>query len=138
MHIETLKEVLKPRPAVAVRNIKPADIKPGTLQAKLVEEAAAKVKGLYYAGKRKVGYDPERPEPFFDACVDTYTTIVDVEQTVPDERVASIALAVFEKAFFGERLLPTTLKAQVEMQIEAVETARRLRLLFAEQQAFAV
>lgn len=132
-----LEKVLQPRPVGAVpRCVKPAQFERGSLQDELVERAAAAVRRIYSAGQRRVSYDERRPEPFFDACFDTYSVVLEVEDAVEDDTTASIAVAIFERAGWARDLLrPTTLEAQVRMQVEAVQAARQAKQFFARQAA---
>lgn len=135
MNAQLIKEVLRPRPGDAVfRMVRPASVEAGTFQAQLVDDAAAAVRQLYYRGQRRVGYDANRPEGNFDACVDTFITTVDVEQNVTDERTAALAMAIFERAgFFRELLRPTTPAARDAIKSAVVQAAERVRWLSAEQ-----
>lgn len=132
-----LENVLQPRPVGAVpRCVKPAQFERGSLQDELVERAAAAVRSIYSAGQRRVSYDEQRPEHFFDACVDTFSVALEVEEAIEDGTTASIAAAIFERAGWTRDMLrPTTLEAQVRMQVEAVQAARQARQFFARQAA---
>lgn len=131
----TLEQVLQPRPPVlGIRCVQPANYEPGSAQERFVSSAAQTVRSLYLDGARNLGYDPERPDIFWSECADTFCTVLEVEQAAADDHEASVALAVFERAgFFSDRLRPTTLRAQVEMQIAALDAARQARWLFAQQ-----
>lgn len=131
----TLEEVLQPRPAgEPVRCVKAAEYERGTPQERLVASAAKTVRSIYVDGSRRMGYDPEYSDIFWSECAETMRTVLEVEQVASDDHEASVAMAVFERAgFFSDRLRPTTLRAQVEMQIAALDAARQARWLFAQQ-----
>lgn len=133
----TLTDVLQPRPCdIQLRCVQPLAADPGSVQEQLIGKAAEKVRSLYYASQRRVAYDEKSPESFFDACYDTYCAAAEVEQVAEDDTTASIALAVFKRAgWFHELLRPTTLAGQVQMQIEALEAARRVKPFLAHQAA---
>ncbi len=133
--LETMKAVLQPRPAPRVRAVKPAAVADGSLQAQLIERAAQTVRNIYVDGQRRVKYDEARPEVFFDACFETFQAALEVEDAAPDDLTASIAAAVFERAGWSSTLRPTTLEAQVRMQVAAMDAARQARGFFAKQAA---
>jgi len=135
----TVAEVLLPRPCnITMRCVQPAEYAVGSPQDRLVRLAADKMRAIYVNGARSVRYDEQAPELFFDQCADTFQAAQEVEQCAADDQEASIALAVFERAgWFRDLLRPTTLRAQVEIQLLAIGTARQARLLFAQQQALA-
>ncbi len=118
------------------RHIKPLEVPAEGPAARIVEQAAERVRWLYNVGRRATPYDEKQPELFFDACADTYTVRLEVEEVLPDVE-ASIAAAIFVKAGFTENLKPTTLPAQVEMQNTVVDAARRAAQFFAKQAALA-
>lgn len=133
--IATIEEVLQPRPAGApLRCVKPASYTPGSVQERLVSAAAQTVRNIYLDGIRNVPFDAERADVFWSECAETYCAALEVEQIAADDHEASIALSVFERAgFLSDRLRPTTLRAQVEMQIAALDAARQARWMFARQ-----
>ena len=133
--IATFEEVLQPRPAGApMRCVKPASYTPGSVQERLVSAAARTVRDIYLDGIRNVPFDAAQPDAFWSECAETYCSALEVEQIAADDHEASIALSVFERAgFYSDRLRPTTLRAQVEMQIAALDAARQARWMFARQ-----
>lgn len=133
----TLAQVLQPRPCnLELRCVQPMAFEPGSLQEKVVTSAALKVRDLYANNQLRVAYDERCPEPFFDACYDTYSVALEVEQVVADDTTAAIAWSIFERAGWGrDRLKPTTLAGQVRMQVEAIEAAVKARQFFAKQAA---
>jgi hypothetical protein len=128
---QLLAEVLRPTPAATLRHVKPAVFKPNTPEAGFIEKAAARVRDVYLAGARAAAAQFGRFDP--DACFDTWMTVAELDQAIADEKTAAIAKAVFQRAGFDDRLQPTTLRAQVEMQLIAVETAQHARQLFGQQ-----
>lgn len=131
---DLLSQVLQPRPAGTVRFVKPAQLERGSLQDELVGRAAATVRSIYSSNQRRVAYDEKRPEPFFDACFDTFSVALEVEEAIEDDTTASIAAAIFERAgWTGDLLRPTTLEAQVRMQLEAIDAACKAKQFFARQ-----
>lgn len=138
-HHHTLAEVIGPLATAPVdyRHIKPAAIPEEGPAARLVQQAAERVRWLYNVGRRAVPYDDKRPEVFFDACADTYTVRLEVQEVLPDTE-AAIAAAVFERAGFTSDLRPTTLPAQVEMQNTVIDAVRRIKPFFAKQAALAL
>lgn len=139
MNPVTLREILQPRPVEKQpRIVQPAKVQPGSMHERIVADAAEKIRHIYIKGQRRVAYDERNPEQFFDACFDTRMTVEEVEQCIEDERVARIALAIFHRAGITDNPRPTTLRAQVEMQIAVVEAARNVQWLFAQQQALEV
>ncbi len=131
----TVEEVLQPRPAGApMRCVQPAQYTPGSPQERLVSAAARTVRDIYLDGIRNVPFDAAQPDAFWSECAETYCAALEVEQVAADDHEASIALSVFERAgFLSDRLRPTTLRAQVEMQIAALDAARQARWMFARQ-----
>jgi hypothetical protein len=131
----TLEEVLQPRPFTGtLRCVQPAQYSPGSPQERLVSSAARTVRDIYLDGTRNLAYDAERSEAFWSECAETMQAALEVEQVAADDHEAAIALSVFERAgFFSDRLRPTTLRAQVEMQIAALDAARQARWMFARQ-----
>lgn len=136
MNTELLTNVIKPRPAPAVRFVQSARFERESLQEQLVERAAKQVRQIYLQGIRRMKYDEKQPEPYFEACADTFITALEVERVMPDDTTAAIASAIFERAGWGQgNLRPTTLEAQVQMQMVAIEAAEQARQFFAKQTA---
>lgn len=131
-------EVLRPTPAKAIRSVKPVQPEPGSFVERIVNHAARKVRDAYLAGRRAVNYDSDRPEYFFDACFDTWMTAAELSEAIPDDTELALAEAVFERAGWSDRLRPTTLRAQVEMQVIATEAARKARVFMMRQQSLAL
>lgn len=130
----TLADVLRASPAEPVRFIKPAKVDSGSVQATIIERAARQVRDIYLDGIRRVKYDEKQPEVFFDACFDTWSVFAEVEQAVQDDATAAIALAILERAGWNrDGLRPTTLEAQVRMQMTAIDAATQAKVLFAKQ-----
>lgn len=138
MNNTKLLEVLKPSnpaPLRIVKALEPAN----EFQETLIKKAARQVRDIYVEGQVRMGYDPREPERFFDACVDTWMAYSELSDALADEKELAVVNAVFEEAgFLRDRVFPTTLRAQVEMQITAVEFARKFKTLFATQQSLGV
>jgi hypothetical protein len=132
---QTLADVLKPRAAAAQpRCVPPVQVAHGSIQDDLINRAAAQVRSIYNRNQRRVSYDACAPEFFFDACWDTLTVALEVEQAVSDDMTAAITGAIFSRAgWFGSLLRPTTLDGQVQMQTAAIDAARLARPFFAKQ-----
>ena len=123
----TLPTVIRAGEPFTVRNVKPLRPASGSVLERVVEQAARKVRDIYVAGRRFVSNDPDQPEFFQDLCFETWMVSGELERSVEDDTELAIAAAIFERAGWHDTLRPTTLRAQVEMQIVAVETARRAR-----------
>lgn len=134
--ITQLEEVLKPSTLPPVRFGCPVDLDSETPAAKLVEAAARQVRDIYLDGIRRVAFDEKRPEAFFSECAETAIAAIEVENTAADEFEANIASTIFQRAgFYSQVLKPTTLRAQVEIQIAVIDAVNKIRWSFAKQQA---
>lgn len=137
MNNEMMTQVLKPSLTKPLRTV-PALSPANDFQEKLLKKAGRKVRDIYAAGQVRMGYDITRPERFADACVDTWMTYHELSEAIADDKELAVINAVFEAAGFNSsRVFPTTLRAQVEMQIAAVDFAKSYKTLFATQQSFA-
>jgi hypothetical protein len=129
-------DVLRPSAdAAPLRKIEPRPVVAGSYQEDLIEKAASTLRRLRIAGKARVPYDPDHPEPFWEACADTAKAALEVENSIADPDEAAIASAIFKAAGFydgGIKLL--TLRAQVEVQMFVMENARNVKFLFSKQQ----
>jgi len=130
MNPQTLIEVLQPRARATQIELVKAWEPPSGPESELVAEAAAQVRAIYTRGTARI--ESGTPECFADACADTWLALSEVTDGGNfDVKISSIALAVIERAFVGVPLLkPTTLRAQVEMQMKTVEAARAIRRKF--------
>lgn len=104
-------------------------------QQALLDKAGAAIRDIYREGTRRVPYDIEQPEPFYDARVSTWLTAYELEDCIADDATAAIAWEIFKAAGWNQDLQPTTLRSQVEMQLKALEYAQTLKPLFAKQAA---
>jgi hypothetical protein len=136
-HHETLAQVLRPRPSIGYRNVKP--LKPTTdYQASVLKKEAAKVRDIYRSGIERVFYDRDRPEHFWDRRVDTWMTHAELDLCIHDDTELAITKAIFDEAnLTSTDIEPTKLRTQVEMQIAAVDAAKRIKNLLATQAALA-
>jgi hypothetical protein len=133
----SLAEVLKPRTDTNRRTVeRPAlQVAPGSPQAALLDKVAAKLRSIYNAGRLRISYDEKEPERFFDAAWGTLEAWLELEQVVEDPATLAFADAVWERAgLLGGWINPTTLRAQVEMQLAVLDAAKAYRLLVAKQQ----
>lgn len=134
-------DVLRPTTDYIASRPMPAAATPAkdTIVDRFINKGARLVRDSYVAGKRVVNYDSCRPEYFFDACFDTWATYGELTESIDDDDAElSVIRAIFERAGFGDRLRPTTLRAQVEMQTVAIETARKAKVFLATQQSLAL
>lgn len=130
-----LAEVLRAHPPMTMRIVKPAQLPSGSLADRIIETAAAQVRSIYARGKRSA----TSTENWFDACADTFFAYHELTDAVADDRLLSLANAIFERAgFIRENLHPTTLRAQVDMQVAALEAARNAERFLAQQASFAL
>lgn len=128
-----LADVLRAQPPIAMRLVKPARLPAGSLADRIIESAADQVRSLYVCGKRPAA----STETWADACFDTYFAYHELTEAIPDDRLLSLANAVFERArLTSENLHPTTLRAQVDMQVAAVAAARNAQQFLAQQASF--
>ena len=134
-----MQEVLQPRPALEFRFLKDAEFAPESAQYDAVGKAAKEVRDIYYASIRRAAYNPDQPEVFFDACAQTqYDTYAVIEQSHPDEKEASVAMAILRRAgLCDSRIRPTYADARAAMRAAAVEAAINIKFLFAKQDALA-
>lgn len=127
-----LADVLRAQPPIAMRLVKPARLPSDSLADRIIETAAAQVRSIYARGKRSAA----ATENFFDACADTYRAFDELTDAIPDDRLLGLVNSVFERAgFIRENLHPTTLRAQVDMQVAAVAAARNAQRFLAQQAA---
>jgi hypothetical protein len=134
-HTQLLAEVLRAQPPVNMRLVKPARLPVGSVADRIIDTAAAQVRTLYVHGKRAAA----STEAWFDACFDTYFAYHELSDAIPDDRLLSLANAVFDRAgIMRENVHPTTLRAQVDMQITALEAARNAERFLAQQASFAL
>lgn len=134
-----LAEVIKPRGAFTAGGplVYPADYEPGSLQAELVDKAAYELREIYTAGQCSVGFTENDPGPFMTACAYTYESALEVTEALPPS-LAAIALALFKRLWSDATAVrPTTARAQVEMQMAAITSAKRLAFMFSKQQVLA-
>lgn len=131
--LATLAEVLQPRPVGPVpRLVKPLDLPVGSKSQEIVNKAAYEVRSLYLAGI----YSPGAGDIYMTACGDTCIAEFEVH-SVLDDVTAAIAAAIFKAAgWYQQTLRPIRERVQVEIQMLVIETAKRLRLLLAQQQDF--
>ena len=117
-------------------NVTPARFDPATARAQLIEELGQKIRRMRNEGRVVVGYDPDCPEPFFDACAEPTIVAYEVEEFFRDSpKEAALAKAIFKAGGFHEfGLRPASVRALVEIQILVIETIRQGKFLFAEQQ----
>lgn len=128
-----LAEVLRAQPPAQLRLVKPARLPVGSLADRIIDTAAAQVRGLYVRGKRAAA----STELWTDACFDTYFAYHELSDAIPDDRLLSLANAIFDRAgIIRENLHSTTLRAQVDMQVAAVEAARNAQKFMTQQAAF--
>lgn len=133
---ELVFDVLRPSaPEAPVRRVAPQPIEKGSFQEQLIEQAATALRTIRIEGRTRVPYDPDNPEPFWEACAETAKTALDVEATLEDPQDAAIAAAIFKGAgFFDGGIKLLTVRAQVEAQMFVIERTRQVRFLFAKQQ----
>jgi hypothetical protein len=133
----SLAEVIRPRGPFVEGGplVYPAEYEPGSLQAELVDKAASQLRDIYSAGTARIPYNDNDPGPFMAACASTYEAALEVTEVLPPAQ-GSIALALFKRLWTDTfSVKPTTPRAQVEMQMAAIEAARRLAFMFSAQQA---
>lgn len=138
---DTLENVLRASAPQRIARPERANLQiaPNSPKQALIDKIATRVRALYVAGQRRVAYDEKRPEVFFDACFETYCTWQELDTATDDPVVLAIADAVFERVgFASSNVRPTTLEAQVRMQIEVIQAAKAAKLLFAPQAALAL
>lgn len=140
MNAQIRDEVLRPRyasEAPPVRTPAPLVVSPGSEAQRVIERAAAAVRSIYNSGIARVSSGGF--EAYADACAETWSALHEVTSSVDfDDKTCDIANAVFKRAFGDGMFKPTTLRAQVEMQMAAVEAARAYRSLFAKQMSLGV
>lgn len=133
-----MREVLQPREAAqAVPMVQPVAVKPGSIPASFVTLAADKIRKLYNKGlyqPRHAGYH----EYYAEACAETGLALFEAETVTDDKLTLGLIETIFRKAgFYSQTLRPTTLEAQVMIQMTAIEAARNAQLFMAEQQTLA-
>lgn len=105
-----------------------------SIQDHVIEKAAAAVKAIRNGGRAVAGYDPENPDPFWDACADTTRTALEVEDSLADEVEAAIASEIFRAAeFYSGRITVLTDAAKVQIQILVMSIVRQVKFMFAVQ-----
>lgn len=135
MNHATLVEVLRPQPLTTERLPQPAVVAAGSVPDRILDAAAAALRAIYLAGKRKTN----AVENYWDACADTDRAFHELAEAIPDEHTLGLAFAAFERAgFTRSNLYPTHLDIQVDMQLVAVDAARNARNFLAKQQSFAL
>jgi hypothetical protein len=126
-------EVMQPRPATPEwLTVPKVFIEPGSAADAVVRNAAAIIRSLATQHTELVHRDDYQAE-----CAETgLLAPLDAVQTVArqDLLLAGAVQAVFERALGGVRVCPTSLRAQVEMQLCAIDAARAIRGLLFEQQ----
>lgn len=136
----TLADILpKPTAHVELRSVKRIKFNDDAQRA-IVEQAASDVRTKYTKGVAAKSAETRfSGESWHDACFDTVSTVFELDDCVADDTELSIAYAIFDKAgLLSTDLKPTSLRSQVEMQITAVEYARRCKSLFMKQEALAL
>jgi hypothetical protein len=128
----SLRDVLQahpPRPYA--RHIKPAEYVEGSVQATVVNKAAEQLRAIYTA-------NPARGEHlcYQSACAETYIASLEIADVLLDDREAAIARAIFLRAIPADagKQRPTAVGALAQMQMLAIDAARKVRLLFSVQQ----
>lgn len=116
-------------------------IPPGSA-AEAVVEKAAEIVG-FQLSKYTIRIDPRmEPERFQSACFETdHGVAIDAEQTLARQGKtieAAIAREVFRRVRRRLAVYPTTLRAQVEAQVCAIEAGIFCRPLLMQQQALAM
>lgn len=134
-----MQEVLQPRPALEFRFLKDASFEPGSAQYDAVSKASEEVRDIYNASIRRARYDVRHPEVFFDSCAETnYDTYGEIEQSHPNEKEASVAMAVIRRAgLCDSRLQPIYADARAAIRAAAIGAAINIKYLFAKQDALA-
>lgn len=136
----TLADILpKPTANIELRSVKRIKFNDDAQRA-IVEQAAHDVRTKYTRGVAAKSAEARYSgEAWHDACFDTVSTVFELDDCVADDTELSIAYAIFDKAgLLSTDLKPTSLRSQVEMQITAVEYARRCKSLFMKQEALAL
>ena len=132
--LPSMLEVLQPRtPGPGTIEVPRLNIEPGSAADAVVRKAAKVIRAVALQGMARVNANDYQAE-----CAETgLLTPLDAVQTVArqDLTLAGAVEAVFERAFSGVRVCPTTRRAQVEMQMCAITAARHIRGLLYKQQA---
>lgn len=128
----SLQEVLQAHPPRSpARFIEPAAYAAGSVRAKVVDKAADELRAIYAAS-------PARGEHacYQSACAENYIASLEIQAAAADDREAAIARAIFLRAIPADagKQRPTTTRGLAEMQMLAIDVARRVRLLFSVQQ----
>lgn len=138
MNAATLQRVLCPdgAPETAPAQVyrQRGEVPEFVLHSEAFDIAARELHGHYLRGVRAVHEDLRG-----DYQGETWLTGVEAEEAVPDDLEAAIVGRMFERLWAGiggvGRVRPTTLRCQVEMQMSAILSARRLRLMSMRQAA---
>jgi hypothetical protein len=138
-----LMEVLQPRDAPAPTPDLPVpdiQISPGSAADAVASKAANMIR--YLAATYTKSIDPKRcPDEYQCGMAETaWETPQDAIQTVAmsDPVTAAAVKEVFRRAMLGLRVYPTTLRAQVEMQLCAIDAGHCIRGLLFKQQCLAL
>ncbi len=75
----------------------PLEAPPGTEIDTLLRSAAADVRAIAEAGRALVPYNPESPEPFFEACSRFTQLSYTLSDSYADARDAAVVLAIFKR-----------------------------------------
>jgi hypothetical protein len=128
----SLRDVLQAHPPCSyARYVEPAEYAAGSVQAQVVDKAADQLRAIYTA-------NPARGQHacYQSACAENYLASLEIAAVVTDDREAAIARAIFLRAIPADagKQRPTAVAALAQMQMLAIDAARRVRLLFAAQQ----
>jgi hypothetical protein len=126
---------LQAAPAAEPMRVCDLDLPAGSPLAQIIERAATTVRGIYQTGLKR--FDSQSWENRGYERLDTLESAWQLERCGFDVKTVEITAAIFKRALPpAVNVLPTTLEAQVAMQLAAVEAARAFRALFAKQTAF--
>ena len=128
----SLQEVLQARPPYQpARYIAPAEYSIGSVQAQVVDKAADQLRAIYTANPAKGEH-----ACYQSACAENFIASLEIADALPDDREAAIARAIFLRAIPADagKQRPTAVGALAQMQMLAIDAARKVRLLFSVQQ----
>ena len=128
----SLRDVLQPPPACPpTRTAEPAEYVAGSVQAGIVDKAADELRAIYTTSPARGPHDC-----YQTACAENFIASLEIAAVLPDEREAAIARAIFLRAIpvAASDHRPTAVGALAQMQMLAIDAARKVRLLFSVQQ----
>lgn len=133
-----MAEVLQPRPEAAPLHPRVPRLVPSSEDQKAVLKTAAEViRDIYLAGRQPPHYYEGQPDARQAACADVECSLYQLYDVIDDDKVLAVAEALYHRAgLTNGNAWPTKPSALAQMQMHAVDQARKLLPLFANQESF--